>query len=84
MERGVEDRDVRHVRQRLTRAADLLEGAPVVEGREHRDLLDRALHLVVDERGADEAAAAVHDAVTHGSRRDEAVHLPGFVSGDEV
>ena len=84
VERGVEDRDVRHVGQRLAGAADLLERAPVVERREHGELLDRLLHLVVDERRADEAAAAVDDAVTDGVRRDEAVHRPGFVRADQV
>jgi hypothetical protein len=55
-----------------------------VERCEHRELLDRALDLLVDERGADEAAASVDDSMPNRVCRDEAGHLPGFVPGHEV
>jgi len=67
-----------------SRASDLLERGSVVQRRERRELVDRALDLVVDERRADEAAAAVHDPVAHGVGRDEVVHATGFVFANEV
>jgi hypothetical protein len=84
VEGGVEDRDVRDVGQRLARAADLLERGPVVERRERRELLDRLLHLVVDESRTDEAPPTVHDAMADGVGRDEVLQPAGFVPGDEV
>ena len=84
MERRVEDCDVRHVRQRLARAVDLLERPAVVERCEDRKLLDRTLDGFVDHRRLLEAAPAVDDAVADGVRRDEALHGTGFVPVDEV
>jgi hypothetical protein len=84
MEGGVEDGHMRDVRQRLARAADLLERPPVVERRERRELLDRLLDRLVDERRTDEAAPTVDDAVTDRVRRHEVVDGAGFVPVDEV
>jgi hypothetical protein len=75
---------VRHVRQRLACAADLLERATVVEWSEDRKLLDGTLDGFVDHRGLLEAAAAMHNAVADGVRRHEALHEPGFALVDEV
>jgi hypothetical protein len=55
-----------------------------VQRREYRELVDRPLHLVVDESGTDEAAPTVHDAVAHGVRCDEVLHGTRFVPADEV
>ena len=63
VERRVEDRDVRDVRQRLHRVVDRGERLPLVERRQVGDLLERGPDLVVDDDRLAEARAAVHDAV---------------------
>jgi hypothetical protein len=55
-----------------------------VEWRKHQELFDRPLHVVVDERRADEAAASVDDAMADCVCLDEVVDRAGFVSVDEV
>jgi hypothetical protein len=84
MERCVEGGYMRDLRQHLSRAADLLERAPVVERRQNRKFLYRVLDLLVDEHRPIEAPAAVHDAMADCVCRDEVVHRTGFVSVDEV
>jgi hypothetical protein len=67
VERRVEHGDVRQ-RRKAARRADALH-ARVVQRREHRQLVDVDLDEIVDERRAEEAGAALDDAVPHRRRR---------------
>jgi len=84
VESSVEDRDLWDSGQRLACVPDLLECPAIVERGESRELVDRALDLLVDEHRAVEVPPAVDDTVAHGVRRDEALHGTGFVSVNEV
>ena len=50
VERGVEDRDLRHVRQQLPGHRDAGQVGRVVQRRQRDQPLDRGDHLVVDQR----------------------------------
>jgi len=69
MERGVEHGHVRHIREHGSRRDDAGEVGRVVQRSEHRELLDLALDVGVDERGGEEARPSVHDAMPDGHRR---------------
>ena len=84
MERGVEDRHLRHAGQRLARAPDRLERAAVLERRDDGEPLDLGLYVGVDQRRLLEAGSAVHDAVPDGIRRNELVDGLGFAVANEV
>ena len=63
VERGVEDGDLRHVREEPPRDPQTFEVGRVVQRRERDQLLDGGQHVVVHERRLREAVAAVDDAV---------------------
>ena len=66
VKRGVEHCDLRDPGQRRGRRVEPDERGRVVQRRVLGALGDDAAHLVVDHDGADEALAAVHDAVSDG------------------
>ena len=68
VERGVEDRDLRHVGEELRRDLDALEVGRVVQRRQRDQVGDRGDHLVVDQHRLGEAVAAVDDAVARPRR----------------
>jgi hypothetical protein len=66
VERRVEDRDVRAIRQERPRLGDRLQGRGVVERSELAELLEPLGDRVVDDRGLSEVRPAVDDAVRDG------------------
>ena len=85
MEGGVEDGDVRHVRQCALRVVEPAEGRRVVQRSERNEPLDLPAHVGVDHDRVAEARAAVDDAMR--DRVDvlrERVDLPRVVALDDV
>ena len=66
MERGVEDGDMRHVRQRAPRVVDASQRRRVVQRREWDERLDLGENVVVDDDRLTKARAAVHDTMRDG------------------
>jgi xylulose-5-phosphate/fructose-6-phosphate phosphoketolase len=83
VERGVEDRDLRNVRQPFAHPANRVECAPVLQRREHGEPVDLVLDRVVDQLWLVERAA-VHDAMADGVRGGNLVHSRCLVTVDEV
>ena len=84
VERRVEDRDVRHVRERGARLADRAQGRRVVERGDARQIVDRLLDPVVDQHRLRVPSPSVHDAMPDGVRRLEAVDGPRLLALDEA
>jgi hypothetical protein len=66
VEAGVEDRDVRHVREDALRLLDPRESWSVVERGECLELEDLLADDLIDHNGIAEAWAALHDAMADG------------------
>ncbi len=79
MKGGIENRDMRHVRQQLTRPAQGSHRRGVVQRRITGQRLDIGDRFIGDQRGAAVALAAVNDPVSDGSntREDLFVTLQG-------
>jgi hypothetical protein len=84
VERGVEDRDVRDVREFPPRLAQRVERRSVVERRELARRLDRLLDASVDDDGIAQPRPAVDDAVCDRLRRRESVDCARLIPLDEV
>ena len=67
MKRGVEDGDLRNVRQRHRDGVDALEVRWVVQRRQRAALIDRGDDVGGDHNAFAEAIAAVHDAMADGN-----------------
>ena len=68
VERGVEHRDLRHVRPGVERRLDPEQAGRVVQGREGRELLDGVDDVLGDEDRVGEPLSAVDDAMPHADR----------------
>ena len=64
VERGVEDGDVRNVRQRLPCLPDRVDGRRIVQRCELTQLIERCHHIVVEQRRLDEPQASVNDSMS--------------------
>src|SRR5579875_4145610 len=69
MERRVGYDYFRYARQQIRYRTDCGEGGRIVQGREHRRLLDCREHLALNYRGLDDGAAAVHDSMDNRVQR---------------
>jgi hypothetical protein len=63
VKRGVEDGDVRKIRERELRLVDCLQGGSIVKRRKRNEVADLATDDLVDHNGIHEARAAVDDTV---------------------
>jgi hypothetical protein len=88
VERGVEDGDVRDVRQHALCFFDRTQRRRVVEGRQRLELLDLFPNGLVNQDGIAKAGTAVHDAVRDGFDMSRDLipgrHALGLVSVDDV
>ena len=84
MERRVEHRDVRDVRQRALCGTDRLQRRFVVERRERPELLDRGENGLVDHGRLAEAGAAMDDAMADRAGRHIVIDVLGLAAFDEM
>jgi hypothetical protein len=83
VEGGIEDGDVRNVRQRVPRVGQRLQRRSIVEGRELTQPVELVDDLVVDDDRLAEDRAAVDDPVRDRVGRLECRDGPGLIAVDE-